>query len=400
MSSSSPDGDLILLVPTPSTLEFQHAKIEQAAERLRSRISCDAVCLGTQTADAENPTRLQNLGCLDARKSRGRIVLIPCGSEALTLAEIRSAWWFGQLPKCRSIHLADPWSAREIGQWIGNSALAWRQDPSEPIALSLVRGTPDGPQRSEQQIEALVLIAFWANRIRADAVSLTATDPQPIDFDRLDADELATWMLQRYLRAVKSRPIPWNPQSDSDWPALYALHNELQKNLPSEYAERLDQVAPQSMGSAKIAPDRTGKVPWDKIWTSFCDLAMAGGPPHRGKLLEPVKIEDIEKSPDAYAIVVAEIRRGIQLASELETSDSPYLGWVQVDCDDEPMAAWLLRAILVENISARREAHRLYLPAGPDYRIEKEIKNVITAVAKTTHYWRAHLRSRQPPNPL
>jgi sirohydrochlorin cobaltochelatase len=64
------------------------------------------------------------------------------------------------------------------------------------------------------------------------------------------------------------------------------------------------------------------------------------------------------------------------------------------------MAAWLMRAILVENISVRRESSKLYVPAGPDYRVEKEIKNVITAVAKTTHYWKAHLRSRQPPNPL
>jgi len=154
------------------------------------------------------------------------------------------------------------------------------------------------------------------------------------------------------------------------------------------------------MGSAKIAPDDSGKIPWDKIWTSFCDLAMAGGPPHRGRLLEPVRPEDIQRSTDNYLSVVAEIRRGIELASGLETCESPYLGWVGVECDSEQMAAWLLRAILVENISVRRESNKLFLPAGPDYRIDKEIKNVITAVAKTTHYWRAHLRSRQPPNPL
>jgi hypothetical protein len=40
--------------------------------------------------------------------------------------------------------------------------------------------------------------------------------------------------------------------------------------------------------------------------------------------------------------------------------------------------------------SARCEGKTLELPAGPAYRIEKEIKNVITAVAKTCHYWQDH----------
>jgi sirohydrochlorin cobaltochelatase len=64
------------------------------------------------------------------------------------------------------------------------------------------------------------------------------------------------------------------------------------------------------------------------------------------------------------------------------------------------MAAWMLRAIIVENILVRREGSILFLPAGPEFRIEKEIKNVITAIAKTTHYWFGHLKVRQPPNPL
>jgi sirohydrochlorin cobaltochelatase len=110
--------------------------------------------------------------------------------------------------------------------------------------------------------------------------------------------------------------------------------------------------------------------------------------------------EEIKQSPEEYASVVAEIRRGIELASGLKTCDSPYLGWVCIECNSEPMAAWLMRAITVENLSVRREGDKLFLPAGPKYRIDKEIKNVITSVAKTNHYWQAHLRSRQPPNPL
>jgi sirohydrochlorin cobaltochelatase len=33
----------------------------------------------------------------------------------------------------------------------------------------------------------------------------------------------------------------------------------------------------------------------------------------------------------------------------------------------------------------------LLLPAGPDFRLKYEIKNVITAVAKTHHYWTEHM---------
>jgi len=154
------------------------------------------------------------------------------------------------------------------------------------------------------------------------------------------------------------------------------------------------------MGSAKLRYDENGLIPWDEIWTSFCDLAMAGGPPHRGKLLEPVSLESIAADWSQYEAVVRELRRGIALASGLATTESPYTGWVAVICDDERMAAWMMRAILVENVIVRREANILFMPAGPAFRVEKEIKNVITSIAKTVHYWRAHLRSRQPPKPL
>jgi len=49
----------------------------------------------------------------------------------------------------------------------------------------------------------------------------------------------------------------------------------------------------------------------------------------------------------------------------------------------------------MENVSAWCEDSVLELPAGPQYRIEKEIKNVITVIAKTCHYFADHLRSGQ-----
>jgi sirohydrochlorin cobaltochelatase len=59
------------------------------------------------------------------------------------------------------------------------------------------------------------------------------------------------------------------------------------------------------------------------------------------------------------------------------------------------MAGWLVRAIVMENIQARHDAEILFLPAGPDFRLAKEIKNVITATAKTCHYWTGHMSAEQ-----
>jgi sirohydrochlorin cobaltochelatase len=54
------------------------------------------------------------------------------------------------------------------------------------------------------------------------------------------------------------------------------------------------------------------------------------------------------------------------------------------------MALWLLRAVTAENVCVRREGTTLFFPAGPTFRLEEEIKNVITVAAKTLHYWKEH----------
>jgi sirohydrochlorin cobaltochelatase len=132
-------------------------------------------------------------------------------------------------------------------------------------------------------------------------------------------------------------------------------------------------------------------VAWDQIWGSFCDLAMAGGPPHKGTLLEPAPRAAIDAHPDRYREVVDEICRGVTLVTELEARPSPNPGWVRVTTHDETMAGWLLRAIVMENVAARVEGALLDLPASPSFRLEKEIKNVITVIAKTCHYWTGHM---------
>ena len=158
--------------------------------------------------------------------------------------------------------------------------------------------------------------------------------------------------------------------------------------LPPRYQLNIPSAAP--MGAAGLAYDSAGKVAWNEIWQGFCDLALAGEPPHRGTLLEPVDPVVVAADPEGYERVLRELERGIRMVTGLPVVRSVTPGWIGMTCDSEEMALWLLRAIVVENVTVRREDSVLYFPVGPDFRLEKEIKNVITVIAKTTHYWKEH----------
>jgi sirohydrochlorin cobaltochelatase len=169
------------------------------------------------------------------------------------------------------------------------------------------------------------------------------------------------------------------------------IEDRLRILLPPEYQDSYEQVEPTPMRSAGLRYGEDGKVAWDEMWSTFCDLALAGGPPHKGTLLEPASQAEIDAQPERYAEVVAEICRGIAMATDLPAVPSPFSGWISVGCDGEAMAGWLLRAIVMENVAARCDGDLLYVPAGSDYRLEKEIKNVVTVTAKTSHYWLGHV---------
>jgi hypothetical protein len=177
---------------------------------------------------------------------------------------------------------------------------------------------------------------------------------------------------------------------------LEELEGRIRAILPEEYQDSYQDVKPVSMGSAGLKYRADGRVAWDEIWGSFCDLAMAGGPPHKGTLLEPGRRAEIEAEPERYEEVAEEICRGVRMAADLDAEPSPIPGWVRVICSNAGMAGWLLRAIVMENVAARSAGARLDVPAAPRFRLGKEIKNVVTVVAKTSHYWLGHMpRSQQ-----
>ena len=183
--------------------------------------------------------------------------------------------------------------------------------------------------------------------------------------------------------------------TETDQQTLEELERRLKTLLPETYQDRYEEVQPVSMGSAGLKYGLDGKVAWNEMWATFCDLAMAGGPPHKGMLLEPASRGEIDASPDRYASVVSEICRGVTMVTDLEAERSSNPGWVRVECLTRAMASWLVRAISMENVAVRADGVMLELPAGPGYRLEREIKNVVTAIAKTTHYWQSHMSIMQ-----
>lgn len=147
-----------------------------------------------------------------------------------------------------------------------------------------------------------------------------------------------------------------------------------------------DKRAPMASAPMKYMPD--GSVDWGNMWDSFCVLAKDGGPPHRPtRLMAPARADTASES---YKVACAEIIRGIEAVSTLRAEQGPP-GWIAVRCQSAAQAKWLQEAVEQENVQARYEGAQLFVPAGEGFTLKGEIKNVITAVAKTTHYWKEHV---------
>ncbi len=173
---------------------------------------------------------------------------------------------------------------------------------------------------------------------------------------------------------------------------------ELRGNLEASAFEwELDEVEPTEpaapinapMSSAEFVYREDGRPDWSAMWTNFCELALYGGPPHRSEataLQAPIEVPDSFGGSDA----VLEIRRGIYETTGL-FSEPAEPGWLAVSCHSKRMAAWLAACIIMENVDARCEGERLLVPASADFALKDQIKSVITVVAKTNHYWEAHV---------
>lgn len=152
---------------------------------------------------------------------------------------------------------------------------------------------------------------------------------------------------------------------------------------------------PAAMAPAPFVWGRDGRPDWRAMWTTFCDLALHGGPPQRGALQALRGPAAGDRAAGSAPEISAELRRGIEETTGLATEPAGPAepGWLAVTCASPRMAAWLCATIVLENVDARVEGARLLVPAGPGFTLEDQVKSVITVVAKTHHYWREHLAS-------
>jgi hypothetical protein len=144
----------------------------------------------------------------------------------------------------------------------------------------------------------------------------------------------------------------------------------------------------QTMSSAPFLWQEDGRPDWASMWTTFCELALYGGPPQRGP-------DSALRAPSGAGVgsdstMLAEMRRGIWETTGLY-AESGEPGWLAITCDSPTMAAWMCAASILENVDARIDEDRLMVPAGPDYELKDQVKSIITVVAKTHHYWQAHV---------
>lgn len=146
-----------------------------------------------------------------------------------------------------------------------------------------------------------------------------------------------------------------------------------------------------SMSSAPFVYREDGRPDWGAMWQGFCELALYGGPPHRGEADALHAVENPLEMPANEEIdAIAEIRRGIYETTGL-FSEPAEPGWLAVTCHSKKMAAWMAASIILENVDARCDEERLLVPAHPSFRLKNEVKSVITVVAKCNHYWQAHI---------
>ncbi len=150
-------------------------------------------------------------------------------------------------------------------------------------------------------------------------------------------------------------------------------------------------VSSAPMTSAEFLWRPDGKPDWGSMWQGFCELALYGGPPHRGEdSALKASLEQIGNS-ETQIDAIAEIRRGIWETTGLYAEPAGE-GWIGVTCDSPKMAAWLCASIILENVEARLDGELLLLPASPAFKLKDEVKSVITVLAKTHHYWQQHAR--------
>ena len=138
---------------------------------------------------------------------------------------------------------------------------------------------------------------------------------------------------------------------------LDALEDSLRRDAATHRRELAPalRAGAARMTSAPFLWRPDGRPDWGGMWTTFCELALYGGPPQRGP-------ENPLRGPaggttSSDAEMLAEMRRGIRETTGLYAEPAA-AGWLSVTCESPTMAAWMCAAIILENVAARLDDDR------------------------------------------
>jgi sirohydrochlorin cobaltochelatase len=233
------------------------------------------------------------------------------------------------------------------------------------------------------------MLPSYSNQESALSTQVVVVSPVDIPYTILD-----DWRAQcRQLADFLGSPVAlWRldgtPEADAGLAAaLRAVPADRREVFEPE---SIAPGAPMSAATFVWRPD--GRPDWGAMWSSFCELALFGGPPHRGPESTLAGGTRGGAASDASG-AVEEIRRGIWETTGLY-SEPATPGWLAITCESPRMAAWLCATIILENVEARCDEERLLVPADSSFALEDQVKSVITVVAKTHHYWSAHTAGR------
>jgi sirohydrochlorin cobaltochelatase len=182
---------------------------------------------------------------------------------------------------------------------------------------------------------------------------------------------------------------------EAEWPEAIAAAPSIKRLEAMDHHG--DPIIDAQMAAAPFLFREDGSPDWGTMWQGFCELALYGGPPHRG-IDEALGAP--QSAPDAIvdSEMVREVKRGILETTGLEAVSAPG-GWLRIDCASKKMAAWLCATIILENVDARCEGESLFVPGDDGFELKDQVKSVITVVAKTHHYWLQHIDDSQGETP-
>ena len=240
--------------------------------------------------------------CLEAGLQRLSVISVESPIRTLSCLQIARA--IEPEPNTQKIYMAPPWSAADWAEYLDGLAsqlacprilliveqptledtescgpstesipvfeIVWELRKRRVAADYLVESLSE-PVEIGRPSQGEVLSVLWGKRNRGtvDSPSSSSAGSRSPDVSLwFNSESYASMLIGKYLAGFQQSELRFTDRSleSNSYREFETRMNEL---LPDEYRGRTDEVSPHSMGSASLFVDDTGRVPWDKIWTSF-----------------------------------------------------------------------------------------------------------------------------------